>query len=593
MKHLLCLLLIAQSLTALSQFGNPDSSFGINGNVVDTRISGQQTDMVYQPDGKMIVSGYDNFILARYNSDGSPDITFGEDGIVRNNFPNTLCYALALQDDGKIVAAGRISLYEPDNFGADIFLVRYKTDGGIDSSFGNNGIATTSAQIYDNLSDVVIQPDGKMVVNGLGINEENEAPAIFAVRFNENGSIDQTFAENGKLIIVKNEGIVTVSSLALNRDGSILIGLDYSISGNASFAVLKLKKEGDIDTQFGINGEALYAFPNTDGSGLHDIEIQADGKIIATGYTSLKNTPKNNITTIRFNETGLIDDSFGKSGVVITEVGPDGSDGKAIKINAEGVIIIGGRLIKAYPSKNYYAILFAYKSNGTPDSSFAENGINIVTEAGDQSLYNNVIIQPDGKIAAAGDSYFLDVQNTYFILSRFNGENKNAQPKYVKIKRWLHRHGFTWEDRPNNVKYYSVQSSTNGSAFNEIARIVNRGNTTQHFEDASPASGISYYRVAAVSANNVSSYSNVIAIENNNAQIKVYPNPAKNVLQVAGLPATEKTKLSIADINGNTRMATVANSNLFSWNIGQLTKGNYVLHVQYGNTNISRKFIKE
>ena len=204
-------------------------------------------------------------------------------------------------------------------------------------------------------------------------------------------------------------------------------------------------------------------------------------------------------------------------------------------------------------------------------------------------------IQPNGNIIVGASVWpEYDEDFTRIGMVRFLGSNDKT-PKYVRIKKWLHRHGFTCDDFPGrNVSYYAVQRSSNGNNFTEIARLFNRNNQQQFtYADAAPLTGDNYYRLAAVSADGAVAYSNVLAIPNNTTAIKIYPNPAKNNLQIEGLPATEKTKLVITDLNGVARMSAVANSNSYNWNISSLKPGNYILRITTGSNVSTKKFLKE
>jgi hypothetical protein len=126
-----------------------------------------------------------------------------------------------------------------------------------------------------------------------------------------------------------------------------------------------------------------------------------------------------------------------------------------------------------------------------------------------------------------------------------------------------------------------------------LARVFRGTNSQLSFEDANSENGTSYYRVASVLMDNSVNYSNVLSLDYNRISIRVYPNPAKNFLQIEGLSSTESSRLSIYDINGNVRLTATASAPVFSWNIGTLQKGSYVVTAQSNGVVVKKKFLKE
>ena len=147
-----------------STAGDLDTTFGSAGKVTANVVSGS-SDIGYavaaQSDGKIVVAGSSNgnIFVARYLSDGSLDPTFGTNGIVTTDLGGTdYAYGVAIQSDGKIVVAGQT--------GTDFALVRYNTDGSLDTTFGSNGWTTTDFGGTDCAYGVAMQSDGKIVVAG-------------------------------------------------------------------------------------------------------------------------------------------------------------------------------------------------------------------------------------------------------------------------------------------------------------------------------------------------------------------------------------------------------------------------------------------
>jgi uncharacterized delta-60 repeat protein len=155
--------------------GSLDSSFGTNG--ISTYDSGSGHDyaesVAIQPDGKIFVAGWGwrwDLLLFRYNADGSLDNSFGTNGIVAYQGEEGDCVAVAVQSDGKIVAAG--STYNGTD--VDVWVLRFKTDGSPDHSFGTDGVATYDGGDSNEYAwKVAIQSDGNIVIAGEGNNGSN------------------------------------------------------------------------------------------------------------------------------------------------------------------------------------------------------------------------------------------------------------------------------------------------------------------------------------------------------------------------------------------------------------------------------------
>src|SRR6266853_3860859 len=175
-------------VTRYNTDGTLDNSFGSGGRVRTDfpGLAAVPSSVVIQPDGKIVVAGgaFPNFTflgdfeIVRYNSNGSLDTSFGAGGIVTTSFPGqgSYAFALALQSDGKIIAAGTdfVNFSSEDNSDTDFGLERYNPDGTPDASFGNGGQVTTDFDGFnDDAFSVLIQADGKIVAVGSAKNPAN------------------------------------------------------------------------------------------------------------------------------------------------------------------------------------------------------------------------------------------------------------------------------------------------------------------------------------------------------------------------------------------------------------------------------------
>ena len=248
-------------------------------------------DVLLQPDGKIIVTGHANVNAAgedmaaiRMHPDGTLDDTFGANGVVSNL--NNVCGVsytnCALQSDGKILISGYGSTQ-----GDHVFcLMRLNEDGNLDNTFNEDGIQmTTISGYYNHPQAILLQPDGKILLAGYaGAAASSVNPAM--VRYTSTGNLDPTFAVNGIFLDTSTPGSDWISDVCLQPDGKILTcGLTTQSDGGWDFVVMRVNTNGSLDGSFGENGYVNTAFTLSDARG-EAIALQNDGKIVASGYAS-------------------------------------------------------------------------------------------------------------------------------------------------------------------------------------------------------------------------------------------------------------------------------------------------------------------
>ena len=222
-----------------------------------------------------------NFALARYNPDGTLDSSFGNSGTVSTSFPERsgVARTLKIQDNGKIIAGGHVyTLY--DDFD-EFALARYNTDGSLDLTFGSGGQVTTSfgAGTRNWINSIQIQENGKIVAGGFS----NYSGAL--ARYNSTGALDLSFGSNGLVTTdVPNTTQGLINALAISPDGSIFAG-GYSVDTLSDFTVVKYDSQGIPDNTFGVNG-ILVTQISSENDAITDILIQPDHKILVGGNTS-------------------------------------------------------------------------------------------------------------------------------------------------------------------------------------------------------------------------------------------------------------------------------------------------------------------
>jgi len=287
------------SATSSAAPGSLDTTFGAGGKVT-TSFSGSadMNALVVQPDGKLVAAGWDAsqsaFGLARYNTNGSHDSTFGTGGTVSTpiGVDTYGASALVLQSDGKLVAAGDAW---KDTVDADFAVVRYNANGSLDTAFGTGGKVTTSfGSEEDDAYALVVQPDGKLVAAGVVFNGVRWDFAL--ARYNTDGSLDTTFGTGGKVTTPVGSAGDYVNALVFQSDGK-LVAAGNTEASTRDFVVVRYNATGTLDTTFGTGGKVTTAVGTGDDVAFA-LALQPDGNLVAGGYAA-------NAGTDAFAVTGL------------------------------------------------------------------------------------------------------------------------------------------------------------------------------------------------------------------------------------------------------------------------------------------------
>jgi uncharacterized delta-60 repeat protein len=310
--------------------GNLDMSFGVGGKVVSAFTSDfdQAIALILQPDGKIVCAGevFSNetnfdFILARYNSNGSLDSTFGTEGRVVTDFGanQDIAFGLALQPDGGLIVVG--STQNLATFDSDFALARYTSNGSLDSTFGVGGRVTTDFfGDLDMARAVAVQPDGRVVAAGQG---SLKGFANFGLaRYNSDGSLDTSFGNGGTVTsdFVGSQDIAT--SVVIRGNGNILAGGEKQDIRSivSTFALASFNSDGSLDSTFGIGGKVTTSIGSSSAS-IASLAIQSDGKIVAAG-TALNSPAEGSFALARYQDCGY---SIFPGSVFLSSSGEEGS----------------------------------------------------------------------------------------------------------------------------------------------------------------------------------------------------------------------------------------------------------------------------
>jgi uncharacterized delta-60 repeat protein len=411
-----CYLLICAGLMGSFSYGQtlvPDIGFANNGIVV-TQVNNKSSiihDMLLQNDGKIVAAGetvdvgFRHTCIARYNTDGSPDNSFGVNGMTNINVGYSEAYAsVAIQADGKIIAAGNETVVDTVNqmpiYSNRPFLARYKTDGTLDSTFGVNGIhklGILDSYTQKSISGISILPDGRIVVAGSIF---SGLYRMLLVCLETNGTYDVTFELNGLGIYIVEQGEPSVLyDMEIQQDGKMVLA-GYSglaaLTGppHTEMGFIRVNSNGDLDNTFGNNGTVSLDLSGsvTNPVGIvNDLQIDASGNIFAAGNVN------NGLAVVKLNTDGILDASFGQGGVLL-----DTSRETAQKmcVLPDGDILVTAIKANGNPYSTDINIHQA-SASGVINTSFGNGGDLIINSANFERAHG-ILVQNDGKILIGG-----------------------------------------------------------------------------------------------------------------------------------------------------------------------------------------------
>lgn len=340
------------------------------------------------------------FALARYNRDGSLDATFGDGGKVVTAFRESdVAVAVAVQRNGKIVVAGTSmsvdSLQHPDAFA----IARYNRDGSLDLTFGDGGkVLTEFPNAYSAARAMAIQADGRIVVVGQAVGPLGFSADVAVARYTVNGALDPSFGVTGTVTVDAGD-IDDARAVVVPFDGRIVIaGSTRPLSSFEDFSVIRLNRDGSLDPTFGAGG-----IVRTDATGQQDtataVMIQRNGKIVVAGSAyGEKSQAGSDVVLARYDRDGSLDPTFGTAGIAVADLGSF-DDVTAAALQADGKIVVGSSSGGLFTVSRYHTDGSAdvtFGTNGIAQPDFAtpdEDSFDSLT---------SLAIQPDGRIVVAG-----------------------------------------------------------------------------------------------------------------------------------------------------------------------------------------------
>ncbi|MHC1733387.1 MAG: choice-of-anchor D domain-containing protein [Bacteroidales bacterium] len=393
--------------------------FGVNNLVrIMSQVNETAADFEKQADGKIVIGGYsgngsnDNFLLIRLNPDGSFDNNFGNNGRVTTDLGGKdQIWDIGIQTDGKIVAVGN-SLAN-----RQVAIVRYNTNGSLDISFNGTGIVTFEFDVSasnDTARHVAFQNDGKIIVSG--VEDDKKATNFVLARLTSDGKLDPSFSGDGKVTLDIGGQYVYDSPEAgvlIQPDGKIIQGGFQGSRKN--FILVRWNSDGTLDTSFG---------PSKNGVVITGFEVEAsvvvpysslllnDGKILLAGTCQTDNTSK--ICAARYLPNGMLDTSFGNGGKIIIGKSPV-ITANTMALQVDGKYLFAGLSHDSWTSP-YEISLNRFNPDGSMDTEFNNRPPFLVNGVGIEGLAE-ILLRSDDKLLILG-TYKPDGVKNIFVLQK-------------------------------------------------------------------------------------------------------------------------------------------------------------------------------
>lgn len=368
MKHLILAFATLYSFEVSAQFGTLDGDFDADGIKTATLAGeGGGYGALVQPDGKILFCGEffgateTGILVGRLFPDGSYDASFGTNGLALVDLPQSDegLFAMTFQSDGKIVGVGQSD--------EAFIIVRLGQSGQLDPTFGTNGYTITLVGEGSNeAKDLVVLPSGKILVTGRADN--GAFNDVVLLRFNQDGTLDNTFSFDG-VVITDIENHDNSLSLVAHDNGKITIA---GHDGPGSLFLIRYNEDGTLDNSFGTTGKLLLS-PGGETGSLEGLELDVDGKLVATGF--LSGSTNYDFAVMRFNPDGTLDNTFSFDGMVTTDFDGASDQAKDVKIQPDGKILVVGNVFQGQAGIG----LIRYNTDGTLDTGFGTNGKVVTT----------------------------------------------------------------------------------------------------------------------------------------------------------------------------------------------------------------------
>ena len=351
-----------------------------------------------QPDGKLLIAGTcfngidQDFCAFRLRSDGNLDPDFGVAGKIMTAIGTGHDYAFAIvvQPDGMFVLAGACFVTSYQYCAA-----RYRQDGSLDSTFALNGKLLGTGSFNSRAFAALQQPDGKLVLVGecyVGTNMD-----FCARRYDPSGQHDASFGTDGYVVTSIGTARDSAATVVLQPDGRLVLAGTCTVSGNFDFCAVRYGNDGSIDVSFGSGGAVSLPFFGGDDY-VNGLLLQPDGKLLLLGSCNNGSPFELDFCMVRLNSEGALDTSFGAGGKINPASGKNNTV-SAASLQPDGKFLAAGTCLDG--SSRVFCVR-RYHPDGSQDVTFGVAGQAATSIVPGYETLTAMIAQPDGKVVVAG-----------------------------------------------------------------------------------------------------------------------------------------------------------------------------------------------
>jgi uncharacterized delta-60 repeat protein len=491
----------------------------------------------------------------------------------------------------------------------------------LDSTYGIAGAAYT----FDHCRNSLLLSDNKLIVaSELSYFFDESSPKMAIIKYNEDGSKDNSFGVNGTTTYVAPDLRFNIYAITAQEDGKIIVcGTVYprSFGYYYDFFMLRFNANGTIDSSFGTNGLVKKSINNFNGLEERFISVAVDknGKILASGFSQADANSKTDAVAMRFLSNGNIDTSFATNGILMLNLVDNDSFSK-IKVLSDNTIIVAGKT--TISNYNEDIILMKLNENGIPDTTFGTNAMTSIDFNSGLDSLTELYLLPNNKIMLIGNSNgsiaFARLNGNGILDTSFSGDGKNTI--YISIpnhysagvncvarsldnKYLIFSNPKRNDDSTNNYDLvvarinedttFDTSFANNGIFINETRKISEYANGI-HFQNDGKILLLAYWWDSTSSAGNIYRYlnGNTLSIaEENNIQkdVKILSNPTETTFGV--LSEEEIQKVEIFNIEG--KKIKVINYVFNEIDISTIDKGIYFLKIYINDKVAYKKIIKK
>ncbi|WP_304296678.1 T9SS type A sorting domain-containing protein [Porphyromonas gulae] len=507
---------------------------------------------------KLLLASALFFQLANAQQSGDLDPTFGTNGVVETPIGNATFLVdevrnVTIQPNGKIIAMGSTR----NGAQKQVAFVRYNSDGSLDQSFGNGGKQIfVPTSFYGNFATAAATlADGKIISCGYVFDPDNSISQPLLIKMNEDGTLDTSFGNNG-IILAEFPYSTLPEKMLLQKDGKMLLAGYH----NDNMMILRYNPDGSLDKTYGVNGLREIVIEGSENSSFAKaIALQEDNKAVIVGMYGTH--PDWKWVIARINEDGSLDNSFGEGGLKTMSIGAGHDFSTAVQIQEDGKIIVAGHSwITSLPTLQYDLVVARLNQDGSLDNTFGESGLfkkNVIQ--GGATYANQVLLSSDGKIYVA----FSAIKNTISDLGILSLD-KNG-----KLNTSFAGNGYTVNDL--------------GGADEAVTMVMQ--------SDGKMVVGASSFKSGSGTPFIVLRYltdvpSSVLPVVGEQKSFVVYPNPVKDVLNIE---YEGEFGVRIFDLSGRLVLST---KNIRTIDVKALTAGSYVIELTTEAGVLTERFVK-